>query len=114
MDSAIQILLSWQFLMLCLGIAAITFVFRKIFEYVIFKYFSKIKNAWSEVIVPILPVIIGGLIAEFAKQYPYPDDIQSDSGKVFFGLIAGMFSGLVYRIAKSYISKIGSKTKNNE
>lgn len=114
MDSAIQILLSWQFLMLCLGIAAVTFVFRKIFEYFIFKYFAKIKTFWSEVLLPILPVITGGLVAEFAKQYPYPEDIQSDSGKVFFGLIAGMFSGIVYRIAKSYISKIGSKNQNNE
>lgn len=114
MESVIQILLSWQFLMLCLGIAAVTFVFRKIFEYFIFKHFVKIKKLWSEVILPILPVVTGGFISEFAKQYPYPEDIQSDIGKVFFGIIAGMFSGLVYRIAKSYISKAAPKAENNQ
>ncbi len=114
MDSAIQILLSWQFLILCLGIAAVTFVFRKVFEFFVFKYVKVIQKFWSEVIVPILPVVIGGLVAGFVKQYPYPEDISSGSGRMFFGLIAGMFSGLVYRIAKSYLSKIGSQTKDNQ
>lgn len=114
MDSAIQILLSWQFLILCLGVASVTFVFRKLFDFLILKYFKNGQKFWSEVAVPILPVVVGGCIAKFVEQYPYPEDINTQSGKMFFGLIAGMFSGLVYRVAKSYLSKIGSQSKNNE
>jgi uncharacterized membrane protein len=110
MDAAIQTLLSWQFLMFCLAIAAMTFVFRKFIEYFIHKYMKNCHKFWSEVALPTIPVLLGGLIGFFVKEYPFPSDIQTASGRVFFGLVAGMFSGLVYRLAKSYLNKMSAST----
>lgn len=118
MDTALQTLLSWQFIMLCLGIAAMTFVCRKIAYFVINYYnLNKLELVWSELILPILPVVLGGLVSGLISKYPFPEAISTLSGRVFFGLVAGMFSGIVYRFAKSVlVSQIKKQdpTQNNQ
>jgi hypothetical protein len=104
MDTALQTLLSWQFVMLCLGIAAITFVIRKIGYFVINYYnLKKIELVWGELIVPISPVVLGAMVTSVISKYPFPESVSTLSGRVFFGLVAGMFSGLVYRIVKAML-----------
>jgi len=102
MDAGLEALLSWQFLLFCLGIAAITFVIRKIVEFAILdnpkmpgNRFSKV---WRELLLPIGPVFTGAIVAVLASKYPYPSEITSISGRFLFGLVAGFLSGLVYRI----------------
>ncbi len=102
MDAGLEALLSWQFLLFCLGIAAITFVIRKIVEFTILDNpkmpGSKFSKFWRELLLPVGPVFTGSIIAFFAKQYPYPQGISSASGRLLFGLVAGFLSGLVYRV----------------
>lgn len=106
MDTIFQTLLSWQFLMFCLGIAGLVFVIRRAVE-----YFLKVKNItkynylWETLILPIMPLGLGSLLGWVAKAYPYPGAITSASGRVFFGLVAGMLSGLVYRVLKGLLVK---------
>jgi hypothetical protein len=114
MDTALQTLLSLQFIIFCLGITAITFVLKKVIDFFISKRRSKKSLFWSEVIVPILPVTLGGIMAAIIGKYPFPESVSSLSGRVFFGLVAGLLSGLVYRIVKSFLtSQIKTKSLQN-
>jgi hypothetical protein len=120
MDSILQMLLSWQFIVFGLTIAAIIFVLRQSVEYIILKllklkHTSKAYKIWSELLLPILPVLIGGLYAFLFKTYPYPNGLVSATGRVSFGLVAGLMSGLLYRVIKSLLfSKITTEPEKNE
>jgi hypothetical protein len=109
MDTMLTALLSWQFLIYCLAIAAIIFVIRKVVEYVLDNpniptgKLSKSSRLWRELILPILPVIIGPLSTLLAKKYPYPEGLSTVSGRLAFGLVAGLLSGLVYRLVSAFL-----------
>lgn len=70
---------------------------------------AKNSKLWKDLILPILPVILGPAAAYLAHQYPYPGGLTSGSARVAFGLVAGLLSGLVYRVLKSML---GYKIKN--
>lgn len=106
MDNALQALLSWQFIVFCLSVVAVTYVVRTVVDYILHNrgYDPKSSHLWVELILPILPVFLGSFGAILAKQYPYPLDISSGSGRFAFGLCAGLLSGLVWRVIKSMIN----------
>lgn len=103
MDLALSMLLSWQFVLFCLGIAALTYVVRIIVEYALAQYNKLDSKLWKEVLLPIGPVVSGPFIAKIFESYPYPSDLKSVGGRVVFGLVAGLFSGLVYKIIKGLL-----------
>jgi hypothetical protein len=112
MDTVFQALVSWQFVLFCLGIAAVTFVLRKAIEFFVLDNpkmpGTRASKFWNEFLLPVFPVVFGCLVGLFAKQYPYPDSLTSTSSHLTFGLVAGLFSGLVYRVAKAFLaSKLG-------
>lgn len=100
-----QTLLTWQFLLLCLTISAVMFVVKQTSAYVFNKYYKlrKLLKLWNDVIVPILPIFIGGVLVKLAPGYPYPESLKDLGSKIFFGITAGLFSGLVYRVLKSLL-----------
>jgi hypothetical protein len=101
MDATFQAFLSSQFLFFCLGIASLTFVIRKIVDYFLTLKGLKNNSFWNELLLPIMPVVLGVLCAYFAKKYPFTDVFAvSTSSRMNFGLVAGLLSGLVYRIIK--------------
>ncbi len=111
MDNILQILLSWQFIIFSLGVVAIITVFRTIAEYLLknVKVIAKESKLWHDLILPILPVIVGPVSAMLIKGYPYPEGISTGGAKFVFGLVAGLLSGLVYRIVKAlYSQKLAS------
>lgn len=118
MDLSISILTGWQFVLFCLGIMAITWVIRKVVEYFLEKPsvpMEKTSKLWTELLLPIGPVIGGAIIGFFFKEYPFPEGITSDSARVFFGMVAGLFSGLVYKIIKGMLfNKAEEVTKSLE
>jgi hypothetical protein len=108
MDTALQALLSWQFLLFCLSITAFTHVTRLLADYAITnitKVEAKTNHFWTEVILPILPVLLGSSVAMIIVQYPYPEGIVSLGGRFVFGLAAGLLSGLIWRIIKAMLNK---------
>lgn len=103
MDALLAIFLSWQFMIFCLGLAGMGFVFRKLIEYFILDNphlpGNKHSMIWRSLILPIAPVVSGAIAAYLAKGYPYPQGLgTSEYGRVSFGLVAGLLSGLVYRV----------------
>lgn len=115
MDTVFYAILSWQFLFFCLGVAAVTFVIRKSVEYFILDNpklpGNKASKLWRELLLPVGPVVGGALLSLIATKYPYPEGINSVSSRVIFGLVAGLLSGLVYRVITGMLKKnIGSAT----
>jgi hydrogenase-4 membrane subunit HyfE len=106
MDTVLQALLSWQFVLFCLAVSAIVFVVRKFAEYAMENWAAAAKESklWRELILPILPIVLGTACAFLAKKYPYPDGLNTGSARIAFGLVAGLLSGLVYKVVKGTLS----------
>ena len=104
-------ILNWQLILFCLAISATTYVVRIIVNFILLKYniVPKDCHLWENLALPILPVFIGSIGALLVKQYPYPIEISSYSGRFIFGLAAGLLSGFIWRIIKAGInSKINA------
>jgi hypothetical protein len=110
MDTVLQALLSWQFVLFALAIASLTFVIKKVVEYAIDNpniptgKMTKEDRLWRELILPILPVVMGAGAGFLAKMYPFPDGIKSASARIAFGLVAGLLSGLLYRVIRGTLA----------
>lgn len=103
MNSSIEAILSLPFLFFCLSIFAISGIIKQIVGYFVKTDHKKFMKIWKELILPILPMFVGLLLA-LIKEYPYPDGWESSSSRFIFGLVAGLSSGLVYRVIKSFLS----------
>ncbi len=119
MDSIFQALVSWQFVLFCLGLAAVTFVLRKGIEFFVLENpkmpVTRTSKFWNDFVLPVFPVVFGSLVGWLAKQYPYPETLTSTSSHVVFGLVAGLFSGLIYRVAKSFLNaKFGVTVEDSD
>ena len=67
---------------------------------------THIKDFWNEAFLPILPIVAGGVAAYFLPFYPYPPSFSTTlTSRIFFGIIAGGMSGVVYKTAKFYLRK---------
>jgi hypothetical protein len=67
-------------------------------------------NLWREDILPWLPLVTGGALAWQIDDYPYPESLAvSLSSKIFYGIVCGAISGLVYRRIKPLIKKFAPK-----
>lgn len=112
MDTILHAFLSWQFLFFCIALGAAVFVIRQVVEYAMENWWplkgwaaanSKAK-VWRDLILPIMPIILGQVAALVAHQYPYPEGFSSVSGRVVFGLVAGFSSGLIVKLYKSFLA----------
>ncbi len=102
MDTALQALLSYQFILFCLALSAITYVLRLAVQFFILDNpklpGSRTSKLWKELLLPIAPVLNGALFGWLIKGSIYPEMVHDTAGRVFFGLVAGLLSGLVYRV----------------
>ena len=113
MDSILQSFLSYQFLLATFAIAGINFVLRKLTEFIINNFLNAnifVKKLWNDLALPISPLVTGGVFGFFVTNFAFPVDIKSVSSRVAFGIVAGMFSGLVYRVTKSLLKQKLSET----
>ena len=109
MDPLLGMFLSWQFIVFGLAIAAIMFVVRTVVE-----YFVKDSKIWKDLVLPILPVLVGGLASVLISSYPYPNELTSVGSRAVFGFVAGLLSGLMYRVIKSLVQQKITSSKNSE
>jgi hypothetical protein len=120
----LTIICSPQFMLFGLAIASIILVIRAIVEYLLglLKIDYSKNKLWNDVILPILPVGIGALWAMYLKTYPYPNNLISQGDRIIFGMVAGLLSGLTYRMVKSLmyqkvidaVNKLNNKVVHNE
>lgn len=114
MDPILEMFFSWQFIVFSLAVAAVIFVIRTVVEYFVQKSKPAVKKLWHDLFLPILPVFVGGFIGHFFKSYPYPNDLTSDGNRIVFGVVAGLLSGLLYRVIKSLIMQKISKSSSEK
>ncbi len=118
LNNALSVIFSLQTILFCLGVYLPVLIARRVLEAIfravskrlpakLTKYNDWLSHLWLDWVLPAAPVVLGGLLAAFVKQYPYPEAIV-DSGlaRVFFGLVAGFASAYVYRGFKAFLSKI--------
>lgn len=98
MENALTALMSWQFIMFCLMLQALTFIVRKIVDYKMLTDPNKDYKFWNDLILPILPIILGCVIGFLAKRYPFPEHFSLPSTRIFFGLVAGLLSSMIYKV----------------
>lgn len=111
MDPILQVLLSWQFVLFGLAVAFVMYVFRIVVEYfaTILKKDLSTSKLWNELVLPIAPILLGMLGAICVKTFPYPGftpdvhGIVARGDRIIFGLVAGGFSTIMYRVIKSLL-----------
>lgn len=99
------IILSWQFVLFGLTITSAMSVVRIVVDYLLElnnKDPSK-SQLWNEVVLPLLPLFLGGIGAVLFKSFSYPDVLVSNDDRIVFGVVAGLLSGLIYRVVKSVL-----------
>jgi hypothetical protein len=111
MESGLNALMSYQFILFSLGVFAMVWVIRTIVEFIIPQ--TDGHKIWEKLILPLLPITIGTIIGFLATKYAYPDGLVSLSDRLFFGSVAGMFSSCVYQVTKGMLKdKIQSLTSS--
>lgn len=107
MNELLSIFITWQFLVLCIGIAAITFVFRTTIEYFILNNPRMPGNSksrfWRDFVLVIFPIVVGVLFAFVGKSFPYPQAIYEPYARVLFTASAGLLSPTAYRVIKALL-----------
>ena len=107
MNEFLAIFITWQFLVLCLGIAAVTFIVRTIVEFAILNNPRMPGNSssrlWRDVILVILPILLGILFFFVGKSFAYPTAITESYGKFLFSAVAGLLSPTLYRVIKAML-----------
>lgn len=111
-ENVFEALISWQFVLFCLSIAAITYVIRKLIEFFVLDNpkmpGTRTSMFWRDLILPISPIVAGALMGAFIHRYPFPEHLHSTGGRTIFGLVAGLLSSQIYRIMTSMLkSKFG-------
>lgn len=106
-ENVFEALISWQFVLFCLGIAAITFVMRKLIEFFVLDNpkmpGTRTSMFWRDLVLPIFPIVSGALMGAFIHKYPFPEHLHSTGGRAIFGLVAGLLSSQIYRIMTSVL-----------
>ncbi len=117
MDDILKVLFGLPFIFFCLAISAVTVVLRKVIEYILENPrvpTSKNSKIWKELVLPIAPVVIGPVWAFLAPTYPFSEHLTTGNARVIIGLVAGLFSGLVYRVVKAFVVKDVPAIKNDD
>lgn len=64
------------------------------------------SRLWRELFLPILPVLVGALLALTVTSFPYPSVFtRSVVMRVMYGMLAGFFSTWAYRIIKTLVQR---------
>lgn len=101
-----------QTIYLCLAIYVVTYLIRRVIEgtWSILiqqgdaKKTSVSSRIWDEVVVPILPILIGGGLSFAAKTFVWPDfAIKTKLARFLYGCICGLFSSFIYNRIRGWL-----------
>lgn len=109
---------SLTIIVFCLVLFFTAWVFRKGLELTFPKLVAKgtkLHKVWREFILPLVPVLFGGLAGGLFSTYPYPELFASTISHIFFGMFCGLISGLTYRLVKQNLLKnVSDKDKEED
>jgi len=112
LNGFISAIFNFQMVYLCLAIYVLTYSIRRLFEgtWKILVQQGEVKKGalpariWAEVIVPILPILIGGALSFAAKTFVWPDyAINTKLARVIYGCICGLFSAFIYNRIRGWL-----------
>lgn len=106
MNFGIDTLATPATLLFCIGVYAILFILRKVLEGLLKKYDFANNYYWREVVLPILPSVIGVVCGVGMKFFPFPEGFTHWGPRALYGLVCGFASALVYKIAMSIVRKL--------
>jgi len=114
MEESITAIFTTSTLIFSIVIALATIAVRNVIE----AFYGKLKTIlpekvedvltdfWEQWVLRSLPMILGGLGAYMFPSFPFPEAFNdSPSGRVFFGIVAGLFSSPIYSIVKFHTRK---------
>ena len=90
------------------AVSAFTYVVTIVVDYgfSVKGYVSKESHIWTNLILPILPVILGSVGALIAKQYPFPAGITSGSGSGATTNLSGIVTTTELNTITNFIVKV--------
>lgn len=112
LNSLASTIFNVQTIYLCLAIYVVTYLIRRVIEgtWSILIQQGDAKKAslssriWGEVIVPILPIIIGGALSFCAKTFVWPDfAVKTKLARILYGCICGLFSAFIYNRIRGWL-----------
>jgi cytochrome bd-type quinol oxidase subunit 2 len=115
MDNVLASLFTIEFVVYCVIIFLAVSGLRHSLEWLANQFFkltddridTAIKDFWREILLPVLPMIVGGLFAFFVADYPYPQIFTTSvTARVFFGIFTGLVSAHAYPRIKFYLKKL--------
>ncbi len=103
MDNILEQLITPSAIIFCLIVAIIVEIKNRLISY----FWPMVKNnkLYRELILPISPILIGGLLAGLVSSYPFPEAFSTLWARVALGAVGGLASAHVYRIARQFIVK---------
>lgn len=109
MENLIQELITLPNIAFCLMVWVIVWFQRKVLHMV----WKKVEESkvYRELFLPMGPLGTGGILAALIADYPYPADVQGFWSRVAFGVVAGLASAHVYKMAKPFLPEFAKKEK---
>ena len=111
-NSFAKAIFNFQTVYLCLAIYVLTYLSRRLFEgtWKVLVQQGEVKKGalpariWTEVIVPVLPIILGGALSFAAKTFVWPDyAMKTTLARVIYGCICGLFSAFIYNRIRGWL-----------
>jgi hypothetical protein len=111
-NSLAKVLFDVHTLYLCLAVYVVTYFVRMLFEGIwkvldaqgAVKKWSTLGRIWTEVVVPILPILIGGCLGLAAKTFVWPDyAVKTKLARVLYGAVCGLFSSFIYNRIRGWL-----------
>lgn len=113
MDTSLfSVIFNFQTVYLCLAIYVLTYLVRRLFEGIwkvlvqegALKRGVLLARIWAEIVVPVLPIILGGLLSFAAKTFVWPDfAMKTKLARVVYGSICGLFSAFIYNRIRGWL-----------
>ncbi len=92
----LEVIFSWQLIMLGVFISGLTHLVKVI---------VKTENHyWQEVVLPIVPFVLGMGLGCIHTVDLYPDTVSSLAARVIFGGVSGLLSAALYRSVNALLS----------
>lgn len=111
-NSLASVIFNVQTIYLCLAIYVVTYLIRRVVEgtWKILvqqgdaKKGSVTARIWAEIVVPVLPIMIGGGLSFAAKTFVWPDfAIKTKLARFLYGCICGLFSAFIYNRIRGWL-----------
>lgn len=67
-------------------------------------YKTQLARWWNEVILHLIPELLGAIIGIFPNEFLYGTTVKTMSGRMFYGIVTAWFSSSLYKIVRKAIA----------